>query len=92
MFKSRDVSKEEHSNFCSIWDILGIAYGFLFNSAFSFLKYDMNLTAMFFFGIINIGTPNSQSLYLLITPRLTSLSILTLRVSWWILGTGKALP
>ena len=73
-------------------DILGIGNSFSFNHLFTSLKSDMNLTVIFFLGIVNLGEPHSLSGLVTNTLSYTNLSTSRFKVSINICGTGNGLP
>ena len=72
MIKSSEVEYVKPVISCNTEDILGIGYGVRINSLFTSLKLVKNQTCLFFFGIINVEEPHSESGCFIKTPSSTN--------------------
>ena len=92
MFKSRAVAYVNPVISCRTDKILGIGNGVRITRLFTSLKSDMNLTVLFFLGIINVGDAHFDVGWLLSTPNLHNRSTSFLRTSKWTCGIGNGQP
>ena len=90
MFKSKDVAYMKPSSFCSMSDVLGNWYGFLFTTLFTSLKSAKDLKEPSGFAMVNMEHSHSELLIFLNTPYEHNLLISSLSFSLVNMAWGKA--